>query len=502
MMWNVWWVQRAMEGRASWFATDAVLLPFGADLRVHVYGPFPAALVWPVARSAGVLPAFNVMLIGSIVLNGWLAYLLFRELPVSRPAALAAGAALMLSGPVLDQMRVGRPIYASLWITCAALVVARRLLARPTLARSLGLAAMLVVSFFTDAHMLLFTSLWLACLVVWTAVSQRGLDVGRLGSLAAAVAIAALVFLTLMYPAIERATSSGAVPSTAEAVRYSFRWWDYVTPSIVPRAIGGYEVALVLIAGLWVMRHDRRVAFWLGATCVFLVLALGPTLKPTSLPLPFAAFHWWPAVAQFRTPYRFTIPAVIGSAAVMALVLDRLLRGRRDRRLEGIVLLAVAIRVSFAMVQHPLRIQSYPTAALYRQLASAGDPGAIIEVPFGVRTGTDQIGAGAEVLQYYQPVHGRPIINAMIARVPPQVFAYYRAHPSLLLLAGEQVDDASDALAADLGDVIDRVGAAYVVVHPRLMTADQFARAAVLLDHHPRLRRWVVEGDLIAYTVD
>jgi hypothetical protein len=502
MIWNVWWVQRAIEGRASWFATDEVLLPFGADLRVHTYGPFPAALVWPVARMAGVLPAFNIMVIGTIVLNGWLAYLLFRELPASRPAALVASAALMLGGPVLDQMRVGRPIYASLWITCAALLVARRLLARPNAALSLGLAATLAAALFTDFQMLLFTSLWLACLIVWTVVSQRSLDVGRLGSLAAAVAVAGVVFFALMYPALARATSSGAVPSSAEALGYSFRWWDYFTPSIVPRAIGGYEVALALPAGLWWMRHDRRVTFWLGATFIFLVLALGPRLQPTSLPLPFAAFHWWPAGAQFRTPYRLTIPAVIGSAAVMALVLDRLLAGSRDRWLGGIALLAVAIRVSFAVVQQPLQTQSYPGATVYHQLASAGDPGAIIEVPFGVRTGIDQIGAGAEVLQYYQHVHGRPIINAMIARVPPQVFAYYRAHPSLVLLAGEQVEEASDALAADLEEVIDRVHAAYVIVHPRLMTADQFARVSALLDGHPRLDRWVVEGDLIAYRVE
>jgi hypothetical protein len=88
----------------------------------------------------------------------------------------------------------------------------------------------------------------------------------------------------------------------------------------------------------------------------------------------------------------------------------------------------------------------------------------------------------------------------MIARVPPEVFAFYRAHSSLRLLAGETVEASADTLAADLGEVIDRVGAAHLIVHPRLMTSDQLARVTSLLDGHPRLTRWAVEDDLVAYT--
>ena len=107
-------------------------MPFGADLTAHTYGLFPAALVWPVAHAVGALTAFNVMLLGTLVLNGWLGYALFRDLGVSRAAATSAAAALMLSGPALDQFRVGRPIFAAIWVTCAALIATRRLLARPT----------------------------------------------------------------------------------------------------------------------------------------------------------------------------------------------------------------------------------------------------------------------------------------------------------------------------------------------------------------------------------
>ena len=120
MVWNVGWVYRAIETPASLLRSDAVLVPFGADLTAHTYGLFPATLVWPIAHLSGALTAFNVMLLGTLVLNGWLGYALYRDLGVSRGAAMAGAAALMLSGPALDQFRVGRPIFAAPWVTCAA----------------------------------------------------------------------------------------------------------------------------------------------------------------------------------------------------------------------------------------------------------------------------------------------------------------------------------------------------------------------------------------------
>ena len=47
MVWNVGWVQRAIETDASLLYSDAVLIPFGADLRAHTYGLLPAVAGLP-----------------------------------------------------------------------------------------------------------------------------------------------------------------------------------------------------------------------------------------------------------------------------------------------------------------------------------------------------------------------------------------------------------------------------------------------------------------------
>lgn len=499
MVWNVGWVHRAIETPASLLRSDAVLVPFGADLTAHTYGLFPAALVWPVAQLSGALAAFNVMLLGTLVLNGWLGYALYRDLGVSRVAATAGAAALMLSGPALDQFRVGRPIFAALWVTCAALIATRRLLARPTAGWTIALGGALVAALFTDLQILLFTAIWIGWIVSWHVASERGMDRRRAVALSAAIAMVAAPFLLIVYPAF----GGGAlpVPDAGEAVRYSFRWWDYLEPSIVPRAVGGYELVIAAIAGsLWLRRDPRLRVWWTGAIVLF-VLALGPTLKFTGLPMPFALFSWWPSLAQFRVPSRLTIPAVIGLAAVFALLLDHLFKQMRVRHALLVAGALTALRLTLAIAQHPFYTQHYAPSVIYDYLARGRNAGAVIEVPVAVRSGLDRIGHGEEFLQYYQLAHGRPIINAMIARLPADVFAFYRGHSSLTLLAGEPVTATDRELADDLAAVIDAIDAGHVVMHRDLMTPGQAARAARLLDTHPRLRPWISQGPIAAYRV-
>src|SRR5262245_64478239 len=98
---------------------------------------------------------------------------------------------------------------------------------------------------------------------------------------------------------------------------YSFRVADAVDPAVLQHFYGlEFAVAAILA---------RRVSVWLVGGLMFLLLALGPYLQPTDLPLPFAALSAWPPLAQFRTPYRMAMPAALGLAVVLGVVLARVL---------------------------------------------------------------------------------------------------------------------------------------------------------------------------------
>ncbi len=66
--------------------------------------------------------------------------------------------------------------------------------------------------------MLLFTVIWLIGLALWFVARERDLDASRLLALATAAAIAAIPFLTILYPAFSAGGLPLATPGYEEAV--------------------------------------------------------------------------------------------------------------------------------------------------------------------------------------------------------------------------------------------------------------------------------------------
>jgi hypothetical protein len=187
---------------------------------------------------------------------------------------------------------------------------------------------------------------------------------------------------------------------------------------------------------------------------------------------------------------------------VAAIVLAHLLPRLRSRAFMLILAFCfIGTRLFIAHISTPLVVQEYPEYALYTQIAN--DPGdyALLEVPFGVRSGLQRIGSGGEVVQYYQHVHGKRLINGSMARLPGQVFDFYESHPSLMLLSGEQSDSSPDELVADFAEVLRWSEARYVLVHHALLGDRQSERIERFLDQQPALKRLGVELDLVVYCV-
>jgi len=238
----------------------------------------------------------------------------------------------------------------------------------------------------------------------------------------------------------------------------------------------------------------RRHLTWLIGGLVCLVLSLGPYLQPTTMPLPFAALSTWPPLAQFRTPYRLAIPATFGLALVLSLVLAELFQRWRASIRIAVAGGLIATRLAFALVHDPFATQTYPSYATYTRIASEPGRFTILEVPFGVRSGLERVGDGGEILEYYQHIHGKPLLNAMVARLPRGVFETYRDIPALRLLSG----DAVSATSADLRTLLDWTGARYVLVHRDRLSADQAERIDAFLAT-PLLTRQDSDGALDVY---
>jgi hypothetical protein len=495
-VWNVGWVEHALTHEpGSLLRTNDVLVPFGADLRLHTYGLLEGLLAAPFVGWLGVVGAFNLVLLATLIGNGLASYALVWRESKSVPAALVAAACLLLASPVLAQMRVGRPSFAAVWLVAAALLAFGALLEQPRVWKGVALGGLLLATLVSDFQIALYAAIWLTVYAAWR---LRQVGTGHVLPLGIAAIMAGLPFLVVYYPALARADAAGYPrPTLEDMLPYSFRLEDYVNPEVIPY-VYGFDLLVGALLSVWLAKRSR---VWLVGGMVCLVLALGPTLQPTDLPGPFAVLGLWPPLAQFRTPSRLTIPAALGLSVVLGLVLAAIFaRTRRPWLSGGLAAVAVVARLAYAQVHDPLGVQTYPEYATYERIAAEPGRFTLLEVPFGVRSGLGRIGDGGEVLEYYQHVHGKPLLNGMIARLPTSVLETYAERPALLALSGQEVEE-TDETRRDLSAVIAWTDARYVLLHRSLLEAQEADSLERLLDTQPDLRRQSTEADLVVYAV-
>jgi hypothetical protein len=281
---------------------------------------------------------------------------------------------------------------------------------------------------------------------------------------------------------------------------YSFYLSDFANVELIPQ-IYGFDFLLGVIGAIAVFRGRGEYRFWVISSLILLSLTLGPNLKPFDFPLPYAAISLWPPAMQFRTPFRLVLPALIGWAVTTGLILAYLLPKIRNRWLGwGLVLFLVSGRLWYATTTHPFLTQTYPDYHFYHWVADVPGDFAILEIPFGIRSGLDKIGNGGEALQYYQHIHGKRLLNGSLSRLPVGVFEFYRSHPALMFLAGESAKDTS-ILRADFADVLSWSNTKYVVIHRSRLTEEQAVQIENFLQAQPQLEFFSVENDLLVYHV-
>ena len=75
--WNLWWVKLALvERNQSPYTTDLLYYPTGVGLYFHTLNPFNGLVTLPVQLVAGLIAAYNMVVLISWVLAGYGTYLL------------------------------------------------------------------------------------------------------------------------------------------------------------------------------------------------------------------------------------------------------------------------------------------------------------------------------------------------------------------------------------------------------------------------------------------
>ena len=494
-IWNNWWTSHALTRlHRSPFQTDYLFTPFTIDLRLHTFGALYGLLSIPITSSGGPVLALNLQIFGTIVLNGFSAFLLARDLARDDRAALLSGLLVAATPAINFHIAMGRVSCAAVWPVILSMFLFLRLLDRPGLSRAVPLILALWAMLAADQQIALFGVLWLGVLAV--ARARRIADRRLLG---AAVLVVALVAPAVAWLYLQPFAGAGGytVPAASEAATYSYPIWLLWTPAPFWR-VYGTVLPLGVIAAAGIAFRKRPVVPWIAGTGLCVLLSLGPSAADSSLAMPFSVLQRFPGMAQFRTPYRFQIPAAIGAAICVAYSLaffrQRVKWGNALAILAAVV---AAIDLAAYRVIEGFPLQTRSHHPIYATLADRHDARPILEVPVGVRSGTDLIGTG-ETLNFEQPVHQRRLINGMIARVPLEALDYYRRSPALMFL-GDEADAPANELSSDLRRVLDELDVSYVVVHPPLLSEQRRATIRSLIEDFGELQRIYADPEILVF---
>ena len=247
------------------------------------------------------------------------------------------------------------------------------------------------------------------------------------------------------------------------------------------------SIPLVALGVLFYARfkgwRPSRCAFALVLT--FLLLALGPFVTiggvNTHVPGPWALLRYAPIIGLARAPTRFGVVAILMVSVLFASALTWL--GTRTPRYRRALVGGLGALLLFELWEAPRVLHSAAIPDIYREIAADPANVTVLELPFGVRDGTSNVGAFSARTQFYQTMHGKAILGGYLSRVARRVVLEAQGDPVLgaliTLSQNEPLTLERQRVLLDQGAEFVRRRRIGYVVFDRERMSDDFRRLAV-----------------------
>ncbi|MFN8565583.1 MAG: hypothetical protein U0703_29015 [Anaerolineae bacterium] len=377
-VWKMWWIPHALTSGIDPFFIPTIYYPYGYSLAYGEITPAHTFLMLPITLALGEVVAYNLAVIGSTVLTGWVTFALARrwlsrltDAPDERLVTLAAfftGAAFTFCVSRQLKLTGHLPLFDTQWLALALLgfdlwLERRSLRAAFVTAIALSLAA-LSSWYFAFMLALLLPVYLLAYDVNWRQFFTDRRSWAALGVVAIVVGITNVPFLI---PYLRLNTEGETFVPVDSAAFWAASPTDYVMPnplhplwgSVVSRVIWPFPSPMitefvisiglvVLLLGMYGARVTKgrhwRALKWM--IVVAFVLSLGPYLYLSRLslniPLPDLLLRQiLPGADSIRSWGRFSLIVTLGVCRLLAGAL--LVASTQDRAL-GVAPLAACDR--------------------------------------------------------------------------------------------------------------------------------------------------------------
>jgi hypothetical protein len=432
-------------GKTPFTATHDSLItaPEGIDLSpgVQVANAFQPAAVWALKDVAGLVGAWNIFILGGIVLTAACTWLLLDFVGVGVIAAFFGAYAFAFNGYLINKAYAGHGGLVHAWVFPLILLALLRWRASGNLRWPVAAGALTGLAFYVHTYYGVMAALIFAVFFVVDAVGRRNtigwkkaLHGVLSGCLAAAVVVAPALVATRV---MSGEPTSANVLSVASTRQLTTRLIAYIAPThrsplgaLVPNGVErnldlsgepslffGFSTIILAAAFIWQHVRGRRTHRFLSTFCLALVVAaFGMSLPrltaigPVHVPAP--SWLLGQLTGSIRVYSRFGLLAGLGLAILAALMVDRI---ARRRPIVAVAFAAVLVLELTPSIPAKTWIANDPPPA-DRWLAD--HPGGIVAIyPLPGNSLTTLFLNGREY--YFQRFHGHPLFSQLAAGSTP-----------------------------------------------------------------------------------
>lgn len=431
--WNLWWINKALPaGQNIWF-TNYLHAPHGTWLFGHTLSPLNGLIGFVLLKFLSLVQAYNIVVMLTFVLTGlttfWLCYVISR----SYIGSLLGGFAFTFSSyhfaHAIGHMNLITLQWLPLFILAWWLF-----LRQPTYKHAIYVVLSMLAVILTDFYYLLFGAIAAAIMLLYSLITkefpykekQTWKSVGVL-------AILSLLLLAPLPVAVILSNHSDPLLGAHNPLDYGTDLYSMVIPGqmwhfadltksywqhnylgIVEGSVSIGIIALLALLGIIISfkKLPKGSMVWVLIAIVFAVLSIGPRLHMngvivTDIPMPYSVVgRLFPLMKLAGVPVRMLIMTMLAGAIAISIMLAKL-NPRKPLHV-----------LAFIIVFIVLFIESWP-AALPATAATVPAHIAFLEnLPAGT---VYDLASTRTYALYYQTIHGKPMVDGYISRVPASV---------------------------------------------------------------------------------
>jgi hypothetical protein len=232
----------------------------------------------------------------------------------------------------------------------------------------------------------------------------------------------------------------------------------------------GYAVLLLSVFVFLKLRSNKEIKFWLLSAVLFSLLSLGPllsingqtvfTIFNTTVPLPHLVLYYLiPFLDNCRTTGRFFVVAALAFAVLAGYGITELLKKDIPRKKLFVILISAVIIFEYMCIPYPTSTVEQPE--FYQGIAQEKGYFALIEIP-----ATKNYGAGI-MAEYYQTIHGKPIVGGQVARTPQGARDFEMNTPLINEITYiKPINDILNQNTMEVGtSILNHYNIRYIVIH-------------------------------------